>query len=44
MMFSEAQIRKFKALSQDPMVIEKLVDALAPSIWENHDVKKGILC
>jgi len=21
-----------------------LIDALAPSIWENHDVKKGILC
>ena len=42
--FTEAQIRKFKALSQDPMVIDKLVDALAPSIWENHDVKKGILC
>lgn len=43
-MFTEAQIRKFKALAQDPMVIEKLVDSLAPSIWENHDVKKGILC
>ena len=21
-----------------------LIDSLAPSIWENHDVKKGILC
>lgn len=21
-----------------------MVDAFAPSIWENHDVKKGILC
>ena len=24
--------------------IDLLVDALAPSIWENEDVKKGILC
>ena len=43
-MFTEAQVRKFKEFSKDPMVIEKLVDAFAPSIWENEDVKRGILC
>lgn len=43
-MFSEAQIQKFKEFAKDPQVIDKLVDAFAPSIWENQDVKKGILC
>jgi DNA replication licensing factor MCM4 len=43
-MFSDSQIQKFKEFSQDPQVIDKLVDAFAPSIWENQDVKKGILC
>lgn len=31
-------------MSKDPLIYRKLVDALAPSIWENEDVKKGILC
>ena len=43
-MFTEAQIKKFKDFSQDPLLYDKLVDAFAPSIWENQDVKKGILC
>jgi DNA replication licensing factor MCM4 len=43
-LFSEKQIQKFKELSKDPQVYEKLIDAFAPSIWENQDVKKGILC
>ena len=42
--FTEDQVRTFRELSQDPQVYDKLIDALAPSIWENHDVKKGILC
>jgi len=42
--FREDQLRKFTELSQDPQVYDKLIDALAPSIWECHDVKKGILC
>ena len=25
-------------------VYDLLIDSLAPSIWENNDVKKGILC
>jgi DNA replication licensing factor MCM4 len=32
------------ALSQDPDIYDKLVRALAPSIWEMDDVKRGILC
>ena len=43
-MFTSEQVEKFKAFSKDPQVIDKLVDAFAPSIWENQDVKKGILC
>ena len=43
-LFTEAQINKFKEFSRDPLMTEKLVDAFAPSIWENYDVKKGILC
>lgn len=42
--FSEEQIKKFKELSQNPNLYDMLIDALAPSIWEAHDVKKGILC
>lgn len=43
-MFTEQQIKKFKDFSKDPQLYEKLVDAFAPSIWENQDVKKGIMC
>ncbi|CDW88048.1 dna replication licensing factor mcm4 [Stylonychia lemnae] len=43
-MFTDSQVQKFKEFSKDPQVIDKLVDAFAPSIWENQDVKKGILC
>jgi DNA replication licensing factor MCM4 len=42
--FTEEQIRKFKAFTTKKDHIDILVDALAPSIWENEDVKKGILC
>ena len=37
----EAKIRE---MSQHPGICKHLEDALAPSIWENEDVKKGILC
>lgn len=43
-LFSDRHIEKFKEFSRDPQLYEKLVDAFAPSIWENQDVKKGILC
>ena len=42
--FTEEDVRKFKEFSAKPDAIDLLVDALAPSIWENEDVKKGILC
>ena len=42
--FSPEKIKKFKEFAASPEVYDKLIDALAPSIWENHDVKKGILC
>jgi len=43
-MFDDRLVKKFKDFSRDPQLYEKLVDAFAPSIWENQDVKKGILC
>ena len=43
-MFDDRLVKKFKEFSHDPQLYEKLVDAFAPSIWENQDVKKGILC
>ena len=42
--FSDAEVAKFKEFAAQPDVTDQLVDALAPSIWENQDVKKGILC
>lgn len=42
--FTEQEIEEFKAFSQREDTQEVLVDSLAPSIWENSDVKKGILC
>ena len=31
-------------LGADPDIYEKLTASIAPSIWQLHDVKKGILC
>lgn len=42
--FTQEEIEKFKEFAAKPDVYDLLIDALAPSIWENHDVKKGILC
>lgn len=42
--FSQEEIKSFKEFSQKEDVYDLLIDSLAPSIWENHDVKKGILC
>jgi len=42
--FTDEQVKKFKELAVNPNVYDLLIDALAPSIWENVDVKKGILC
>lgn len=37
-------IEKIRALSRDPKIYEKLVNSIAPGIFEMEDVKKGILC
>ena len=42
--FTDKEIEEFKRFGADPQVYDLLIDALAPSIWECHDVKKGILC
>jgi DNA replication licensing factor MCM4 len=43
-LFNDRQVQHFKDFGKDPELYEKLIDAFAPSIWENTDVKKGILC
>lgn len=42
--FDEEEVAKFEDFARQPNCIERLVDTLAPSIWENEDVKKGALC
>lgn len=42
-MFSESLKEKIIQFAQEPDVYDKLVDAIAPSIWENPDIKKGLL-
>jgi DNA replication licensing factor MCM4 len=42
--FTKEKVAEFHKLAQNPLVYDLLIDALAPSIWECHDVKKGILC
>ena len=42
-MFDEESLAIVNALSQKPDIYERLARAIAPSIYENEDVKKGIL-
>ena len=42
--FKDDEIKAFKEFAAKPEVYDLLVDALAPSIWECNDVKRGILC
>ena len=42
--FTEQEVAQFKEFGKKPDVYDLLIDSLAPSIWENQDVKKGILC
>jgi DNA replication licensing factor MCM4 len=42
--FSPAMVTRYRNLARDPDVYNKLVSAIAPSIWELDDVKRGILC
>ena len=41
--YREAQKKEVEALAQNPDIYNILVDSFAPSIWENEDVKKGLL-
>lgn len=41
--FTEKEVEKFEAFAADPRWYERLVSSLAPSIWENDDIKKGVL-
>ena len=40
---SEERIMYLKELSKKEAIYERLASALAPSIYENMDIKKGIL-
>ena len=42
--FTEEQKKKLISLSERDDIYELLSRSVAPSIWENEDVKKGILC
>ena len=42
--FSTERVEDLQALAQDPLIYQKLVQSLAPSIWELDNVKKGVLC
>ncbi|KAL6514541.1 DNA replication licensing factor, mcm4 component [Orobanche gracilis] len=41
---NEDKVQKFKELSRQPDIYERLTRSLAPNIWELDDVKKGLLC
>ena len=43
MKIPEERIEAIKKLSKEPDIYERLSVALAPSIYENEDIKKGIL-
>jgi DNA replication licensing factor MCM4 len=42
--FTEETKKAIFELAGQPNIYDILVDSVAPSIWENDDVKKGILC
>uniref|UniRef100_A0A6I8PIL5 DNA replication licensing factor MCM4 n=1 Tax=Ornithorhynchus anatinus TaxID=9258 RepID=A0A6I8PIL5_ORNAN len=42
-LFSEKRVEMLKELSRKPDIYERLASALAPSIYEHEDIKKGIL-
>jgi DNA replication licensing factor MCM4 len=41
--FSDERIDQLKELSQKDDIYERMAHALAPNIYENEDIKKGIL-
>ncbi len=40
---AEEEVEKLKELARQPDIVDRLVKALAPSIWELEDVKRGLL-
>ncbi|XP_078543447.1 DNA replication licensing factor MCM4 [Lissotriton helveticus] len=42
-MFTEERVEVLKELARKPDIYERLASALAPSIYEHEDIKKGIL-
>lgn len=42
--FTPEQIAEFQAFAREGDVYDRLIKAIAPSIWELDDVKKGVLC
>jgi len=42
--FTEEEVAQFTEIAGHPDVYGRLVDSMAPSIWEMEDIKKGILC
>ncbi|XP_028831134.1 DNA replication licensing factor MCM4 [Denticeps clupeoides] len=42
-LFTEERVRTLRELAAKPDVYERLASALAPSIYEHEDIKKGIL-
>ncbi|KAL7066894.1 putative cell division control protein 54 [Cryptosporidium serpentis] len=43
-LYTKEMVAEFKEMAKDPQLYEKLANSIAPSIWENEDVKKGLLC
>jgi len=41
--FTEERLTELRAMSKDPEIYDRLSKAIAPDIFENDDVKKGIL-
>lgn len=41
--FTESEVQQMQEFSKQSNVYQKLVDVFAPSIYENDDVKKGVL-
>ena len=44
MTFTDERKEELIALSKKDDIYDRLAKALAPSIYENEDIKKGILC
>ena len=41
---AEEEVAEMRGFAKRKDLYDVLISSLAPSIWENEDVKKGILC